>query len=216
MVIMGVVRYSFKSITLLLLGFFLPVLLAGGPVSALASPGAEVFQGFIQHISVQIGKDKQEFSVADTCTMWFYKQLGDEKPEASIDRIRFIPTQGQSSDLDCRALYPNGLLSAREAFGQTQQDLSLSLTFYQMALVGDGDDDQAYSPQEIQDVFEAFGVPFQGAQPTGHYLGNLNRLFDSIREGGEFQSLMNGMQVLLAKGYRLTGPDQAALNHELE
>ena len=185
------------------------------PVPASASPGAEVFQGFIQHISVQIVKDKQEFSVADTCTVWFYKQLGGEPPEASVDRIRFTPTQN-TSDLDCRALYPNGLMSAREAFGQTQQDLSLSLTFFQIALVGDGDDNQEYSPQEIQDVFEAFGVPFQGAQPTGHYLGNLNRLFDSIREGGEFQSLMNGMQVLLAKGYRLTGPDQAALNHELE
>ena len=213
---MSSVKRLFRSLQLPLLGVFLQVCLVGGAVPALASPGAEVFQGFIQHISGQIVKDKQEFSVADTCTVWFYKQLGGKPPEASIDRIRFIPTQENQSDLDCRALYPNGLLSAREAFGQTQQDLSLSLTFFQMALVGDGDDDQEYSPQEIQDVFEAFGVPFQGAQPTGHYLGNLNRLFDSIREGGEFQNLMNGMQVLLAKGYRLTGPDQAALNHELE
>lgn len=186
-------------------------------LSAMASPGSEVFQGFIHHISQQIGKDKQDFSLADTCTIWFYKQLG-EKPnaEADVDRISFIPAKQADAGLDCSALYPNGLEAAREAFGQSQQDLSLSLTFYQMALVGDGNDDQAYSPQEIQDVFEAFDVPFQGAQPTGHYLGNLNRLFDTIRKGGEFQVLMNGIQVLMAKGYRLTGSDQAALNHELE
>ncbi len=183
----------------------------------MASPGSEVFEGFIRHISLQIGKDKQDFSVADTCTIWFYKQLGQKpKAEADVDRISFTPASQPATGVDCSALYPKGLESAREAFGQSQQDLSLSLTFYQMALVGDGNDDQAYSPQEIQDVFEAFDVPFQGAQPTGHYLGNLNRLFDTIRKGGEFQVLMNGMQMLMAKGYRLTGSDQAALNHELE
>ena len=206
---------SFWKILLLGVGLVCHLTFLSG--AAFASPGAEVFQGFIHHISAQIGKDKQEFSVADTCTVWFYKQLGKgEKPQGQIDRIRFAPTAQTGPGLDCQAIYPKGLESARQAFGQTQQDLSLSLTFFQMALVGDGDDNQEYSPEEIQDVFEAFGVPFQGAQPTGHYLGNLNRLFDTIRQGGEFQSLMNGMQVLMAKGYRLTEPDQAALNHELE
>ena len=36
-----------------------------------ASPGTEVFQGFTHYISEQIGKDKEAFAQADTCTAWF-------------------------------------------------------------------------------------------------------------------------------------------------
>jgi hypothetical protein len=51
----------------------LPTLVAIGLLfvlekSAEASPGTEVFQGFTQHISKQIGKDKQAFAQADACT----------------------------------------------------------------------------------------------------------------------------------------------------
>ena len=63
---MAASRHSFRSSRAFLLGVLIQVCAAGVPVPASASPGAEVFQGFIQHISVQIVKDKQEFSVADT------------------------------------------------------------------------------------------------------------------------------------------------------
>ena len=73
----------------------LSALVAIGLLSALeksveASPGTEVFQGFTQYISAQIGKDKQAFAQADTCTAWFYKQMGKKPPPAAqLEKIHF-------------------------------------------------------------------------------------------------------------------------------
>jgi hypothetical protein len=90
--------------------------------SAEASPGTEVFQGFTQHISKQIGKDKQAFAQADACTAWFYKQMGKTPPPAAeAEKIHFVPISQSNTDADCAKQYPNGLEAAREAFGQTQQ-----------------------------------------------------------------------------------------------
>lgn len=181
-----------------------------------ASPGTDVFQSFTRHVGAQIGKDKQEFSIADTCTAWFYKQMGQKPPRPEVEKIHFVPLGETTPDLDCPKLFPEGLEQARKAFGQTQQLLSLSLTFYQMALVGDGDDNQEYSSEEIQDVLEAFGLPYLDGLPEGGYVIALTGLFDSIRRDVQFQILMEGMQVLMNKGYRFTGADQTALNQELQ
>jgi hypothetical protein len=181
---------------------------------AWASPGTDIFQGFTQHIGAQIGKDKQEFAIADTCTVWFYQHM-NQKPRPEVERIHFFPLSKTGLDLDCAKLFPEGLEQARQAFGNTQQRLSLSLTFYQMALVGDGDDNQEYSADEIQDVLEAFGLPFQEGQPLGGYKRALTGLFDRIRRDVQFNVLMEGMQVLMDKGYRFTEADQTALNQEL-
>lgn len=186
----------------------------GPQASAWASPDTEVFQGFTNHISMQIGKDKQNFSVADICTAWFYKQ-GGRKSKPEVEPIHFLPLKQTELGLNCATLFPEGLEQARRAFGDTQQRLSLSLTFFQMALVGDGDDNQGYSAGEIYDVLESFGLPFQAGQSFGRYEEILTSLFDTIREGIKFQFLMEGMQTLMNKGYRFTETDQMALNQEV-
>jgi hypothetical protein len=187
----------------------------GLQTSAWASPGTDVFQGFTQHVAAQIGKDKHDFSIADTCTAWFYKQMSQKPPRPEVEKIHFFPLGQTESDFDCAKLFPEGLKQARQAFGHTQQLLSLSLTFFQMALVGDGDDNQEYSSDEIHDVLESFGLPFYEGQPLKRYIGDLTGLFDKIRREVQFQFLMEGMQALMNKGYRFTGADQTALNQEL-
>ena len=193
--------------------------LAGGyweglQTTAWASPGTDVFQAFTQHIGAQIGKDKQEFAIADSCTVYFY-QHWNKKPRPEVQRIHLSSLSRTGLDLDCGKLFPEGLEQAREAFGNTQQRLSLSLTFYQMALVGDGDDNQEYSAHEIHDVLKAFGLPYLDGLPHGGYVIALTGLFDTIRQDVQFKFLMEGMQVLMNKGYRFTEADQAALNREL-
>jgi hypothetical protein len=142
--------------------------------------------------------------------------MNQKPPRPEVEKIHFVPLGQTDSDFDCAKLFPEGLEQARQAFGQTQQLLSLSLTFFQMALVGDGDDNQEYSSDEIHDVLESFGLPFYEGQPLGRYMGDLTGLFDTIRREVQFQFLMEGMQALMNKGYRFTGADQTALNQELQ
>jgi len=182
-----------------------------------ASPGTEVFQGFTQHISEQIGKDKEEFAKADACTAWFYKQMGKKPPPAAqAEKIHFVPMSQPDVAADCAKRYPNGLEAAREAFGQTQQRLSFSLTFFQMALVSDGDDDHAYSTQEMQDVLDAFGRTYHSGQTVDQYVSQLIGLFDRNQLRVQFPVLMASMQNLMDKGYRFSKADQTALNLELD
>jgi hypothetical protein len=202
------------NIILLIAGLSMFCGAQGLQTSAWASPGTEIFQGFTQHIGAQIGKDKLEFSIADTCTVWFYKHM-NQKPMAESERVRFLPLGETEPDLDCANRYPDGLEQARQAFGHTQQLLSLSLTFFQMALVGDGDDNQEYSLNELHDMLESFGLPFYNGQPSRHYMINLTGIFDKMRGEVQFQHLMTAMQVLMNKGYRFTDADQTALNQEL-
>lgn len=181
-----------------------------------ASPGTEVFQGFTQHISEQIGKDKQAFAEADTCTAWFYKKMGKKPPPAAkAEKIHFVPIAQSDADADCAKRYPNGLEAARAAFGQTQQRLSFSLTFFQMALVSDGDDDHAYSTQEMQDVLAAFDRTYRSGHSVDQYVSQLIGLFERNRPEVQFPVLMGSMQTLMDKGYRFTKADQTALNQEL-
>jgi hypothetical protein len=103
-----------------------------------------------------------------------------------------------------------------EAFGHTQQKLSFSLTFFQMALVSDGDDDHAYNTREMQDVLDAFGRTYRDGQSVDQYVSQLIGLFDRNRPEVQFPVLMGSMQTLMNKGYRFTKADQTALNLELE
>ena len=179
-----------------------------------ADQETELFQGFRQHVQAQISKDKREFSIADVCTVWFYRHQ-HVKPGSEAQQVRFSFIQQMDPTQECAKRYPRGLEAAREGFGKAQQELSLSLTFFQMALVGDGDDNQQYSEREVHDVLESFGLPFQKGEPLGRYMGDLTRLFDKIRSDIQFQFLMESMQTLMKKGYRFTGADQSALNQEL-
>ena len=179
--------------------------------------GTEVFQGFTGHISQQINSDKQDFYAAQVCTTWFYKNM-KKPPERTIEKISFPPTylDQDTTDFDCSNQYPNGLEAARKAFSQTQQALSISLTFYQFALVGDADDDGQYNDGELKDVLESFGLNFQDRLPSYQYILVLNGMFDSVRGKGELQTLMDGMGTLYDKGYRFSNADQVALNQEVE
>ena len=186
-------------------------------VPVLASPGTEVFQGFTSHISKQIGKDKQAFAQADACMAWFYKRMGKKpRQRAKAQKIHFIPISQSNTDIDCVKQYPNGLEAVREAFGKTQQRLSFSLTFYQMALVSDGDDDHAYSTREMKDMLDAFGRTYRSGQTVDQYVSQLVGLFDRNQSKVQFPVLMTSMQTLMSKGYRFTNADQTALNQELE
>lgn len=204
------------SIRLILPGLMTLGLLSSLVKSAEASPGSDVFQSFTNYISAQIEKDKQAFAQADACTAWFYKQMGKKPPPAAkIEKIHFIPiSQADDSD-DCAKQYPHGLESVREVFGATQQRLSFSLTFFQMALISDGDDDHAYSTKEMQDVLGAFDRTYQSGQSVDQYVSQLIGLFERTRPNMSFPALMAGMQSLMDKGYRLTKADKTALNQEL-
>ena len=194
------------------------VFLSGMALSgrAQASPGTDLFQGFLQHVHAQIIKDKQEFSLADTCTAWFYKQQQHIKPETRAQKVGFLLDQPIDSSHECVKRYPGGLEAAREGFGKAQQELSLSLTFYQMVLVGDGDDNREYNLQETRDVVESLGLPFFSHQPVTEYITHLTGLFDRMRADVQFKGLMDGMQSLMNKGYRFTAADQEGLNEELK
>ncbi len=201
--------------SLLVMGFTGSLLLTAMPLLTWGSPGGDVFQGLTQHIRAQIAKDKKAFSLADTCTTWFYRHMGKPpQTKAEVEKIHFLPIS-EEEHADCVKRYPQGLEAAREAFGQTQQELSFSLTFFQMALVGDGDDNQEYSTHELQDVLHAFNLPEVDGQPSPRSLQALTGLFDTFRKDIRFQTLMDGMQTLMDQGYRFTETDQTALNKEL-
>ena len=118
-------------------------LFVAGGVSG-ATVGNGVFEGFVHHIALQITRDKVDFAVAESCTSWFYEQL-KKSPGVRPDVKRLsssIAEAGPGSHA-CAGRYPD-INEARQAFAHTQSTLSLSLTFYQLALVADRDDDERY------------------------------------------------------------------------
>jgi hypothetical protein len=165
---------------------------------------------FTAHIEQQVQLDKQEFVVADVCTRWFYHQL---RPKSPTQGAEAQPTSAGAAggDGDCRAKYPGGIVGAREDLSRTQSHLSLSLTFYEFALVGDADDDDRYSEAELRDMLEAFGVVVDGPMSDAIMLATLNNKFDAVRQFGGLEPLMAGMELLQGKGYRFTSHDREAL-----
>jgi hypothetical protein len=196
-----------------MLGFGL-LLVLGGPAGAAALPAGEdeVFGPLAAHIQRQILADKQGFVVAQICTEWFYKQRFQKPPKPKVEGVGFRRTVPSAESPDCPARYPGGLEAAREDFSRTQSLLSLSLTFYEFALVGDRNDDQQYSPAELRDVLESVALPFDPAAGSAAHFGSLAAVFDKMHRTGGMESLMAGMSTLYERGYRLTGGDRSALN----
>lgn len=180
--------------------------------SLLATMTSGVFGGFTHHISEQIMKDKVEFAAAEDCTVWYYQQLKKKRILPDVERTSLRQGEQEPSQNPCPTDYPDGINGARAAFAQSQSSLSLSLTFYQFALVGDRNDDGEYDPVELQDVFESVGVRFFEHDGAFQHLAKLNGKFDAIRQTVEFTVLTDGMQALYRKGYRLTSADQDALS----
>jgi hypothetical protein len=113
---------------------------------------------------------------------------------------------------DCSARYPGGLKAAREDFSSTQAALSLSLTFYEFALVGDRNDDGRYNASELQDVLESFELTYDRNRPDSIHLIVLTGTFDSLRKAGGLENLMTSMGKLYDKGYRFTPHDRSTMD----
>ena len=173
-----------------------------------AALGNGVFEGFIHHIAQQINRDKVDFAVAESCTSWFYEQLKKPSPmRPDVQQLSFVTEEDRSHA--CAGRYP-GINEARQAFAHSQSTLSLSLTFYQLALVADRDDDERYDAGELQDILASLNV---APLPGDHLqlLAKLTGKFDDVREAIEFTTLTDSMQALYSKGYRFTPADQAAM-----
>jgi hypothetical protein len=183
-----------------------------GPASA---QFADIYRDFTGHIERQIKQDKQYFVDAQACTEWFYKQK--KKPaQPKAEGIAFWNRRPRAypaiQTSDCPARYPGGLNAAREDFSSTQSALSLSLTFYQFALVGDRDDDGRYNPDELRDILESFGLPYDRSRPASAHVAALTSTFDGLHKTGGLERLMTSMSTLFNKGYRLTPHDRSTLD----
>lgn len=192
------------------MGGLLMAFVAGGP--SVAAIGHDVFEGFVRHIARQIDRDKVDFAVAESCTSWFYEQLKQApgvRPD--VQRLSFSVEDDLPDSHACASRYP-GINEARQAFAHSQSTLSLSLTFYQLALVADRDDDEHYDESELRDILTSLNVaPLHGEHPVQR-LAKLKDTFDDARETVEFTTLTDGMQALYSKGYRFTNADQAAMD----
>ena len=202
-------QLNLKSVAFCVLG---ASVLLGHGTSLLAAMTAGVFGGFTNHISEQIMKDKVDFIVSENCAAWHYKQLKQKRIPPDVEKISFRPIAKDPESNPCPSEYGEGINGARSAFAQSQSSLSLSLTFYQFALVGDRNDNGEYDATELRDVLESMGVSFSEHEQAFQYLAKLNGKFDAVRQTIEFSVLTDGLQALYAKGYRLTPADQDALN----
>lgn len=181
----------------------------------------DVFVQLTQHIRRQADSDKREFANASQCMNWFYRREQHKPSPPAVqgvswaipDRIRAGTIQSQQ---DCDARYPGGLDAVRQDFQRTQTSLSLSLTFYEFALVGDGDDNGAYSSHELQDILRALELPPQSAQGVLGHIKALTGRFDSMHQGRSLESLMAGMTKLYDQGYRFTAADKSNLDRLME
>jgi hypothetical protein len=179
------------------------------PGDSLGSDNA-IFQQFTQHINRQIHKDKQAFAQANTCVSWFYK-LG-KTPPPTVQGIGWSPTTSSQLEEDCLRHYPRGMNDARADLAKTQALLSVSLTFYQFALVADRNDDAIYSPVELEDLLRSLTLSYQNEEPTPKQVTALMERFDSWYRSRNMDALMQGMSDLYERGYRVTPSDRVELD----
>jgi hypothetical protein len=169
-----------------------------------------IFQQFTQHIGLQIHKDKQAFAEANTCVAWFYK-VG-KTPPPTAQRIGWNPTPSSQVEVDCLRHYPDGMDEARHDLAKTQALLSVSLTFYEFALVADRNDDAIYSPVELQDLLRSLTLSYHDGEPTTEEVTALIERFDSWYHSRNMDALMQGMSDLYERGYRVTPSDRVELD----
>lgn len=169
-----------------------------------------VFQQFTQHIGRQIYKDKQAFVQANSCVSWFYQ--AEKTPPPTVQGIDWNPTPSPQPEMDCLRRYPSGMDDARDDLAKTQAILSVSLTFYEFALVADRDDDTIYNPAELHDLFRSLSLSDYDREPTPKQVMALTERFDSWRHKRNMDALMQGMSDLYERGYRVTPSDRVELN----
>jgi hypothetical protein len=189
---------------------FLTVLIyALFPESSLGRDNA-IFQQFTQHIGRQIHKDKQAFAQANTCVSWFYK--AGKKPPPTVQGISWNPTPSSQVEADCLRYYPKGMDDARDDLAKTQALLSVSLTFYEFALVADRNDDAIYSPVELQDLLRSLTLSSHDGESTPQQATALMERFDTWYRSRNMDALMQGMSDLYERGYRVTPSDRVELD----
>lgn len=169
-----------------------------------------IFQQFTQHIARQIQRDKQAFAQANNCVSWFYK--AKKTPLPAVQGISWNMTPVSQPEVDCLRNYPSGIDDARDDFAKTQTLLSVSLTFYQFALVADRNDDAIYSPTELQDLLRSLTLSYHDGDPTPKQVTALTERFDSWYRSRNMDALMQGMSDLYERGYRVTPSDRVELD----
>ena len=169
-----------------------------------------IFQQFTQHIGRQIHKDKQAFAQANTCVLWFYK--GGKTHPPTVQGIGWNPTPSSHVEADCLRHYPRGMDDARDDLAKTQALLSVSLTFYEFALVADRNDDATYSPVELQDLLRSLTLSYHEEEPGPKQVTALVERFDTWYHSRNMDALMQGMSDLYERGYRVTPSDRVELD----
>lgn len=172
---------------------------------------SRIFEQFTQHIGRQIHKDKQAFARANRCVSWFYHKA-KTPPPPTAQGISWNRTLASQPDVDCPRDYPGGMDEARDDFSKTQSLLSVSLTFYEFALVADRNDDATYNPAELQDLFRALSLSYDDRDLTQKQVATLTNRFDSWYRSRNMDALMQGMSDLYERGYRVTPSDRVELD----
>lgn len=197
--------------------------LAPSAQAATRMNGIDVFAQLTQHIKRQADTDKQAFAVASQCMTWFYHQLRHKPAPPAVQHIAWngrwpqAIAESQGDDAaGCRTKYPGGIDAVRTDFQRTQAFLSLTLTFYEFALVGDGDDNSSYSARELHDILAALNLAAEPSLGPDVHLRSLTSQFDSLHETRGMEALMTGMGKLYDQGYRVTTADKAHLNRVME
>ena len=198
---------------------------ASSSMAATRMNGIDIFARFTEHIHRQADTDKQAFAVASQCMTWFYKQQRHKPAPPAVQNIawsrqttspRIFADSSEQEGSDCRTRYPDGIDAVRSDFQRTQAFLSLSLTFYEFALVGDGDDNATYSARELHDMLTALNLASEPSLGTDAHLRSLTSSFDSLHEARGMEALMTGMGKLYDQGYRVTTADKAHLSRVME
>ena len=195
---------------LLTAGVFLTVLMCGLFPGDSLSRENTIFQQFTQYIGRQIHRDKQAFSQANSCLSWFYK--AKKTPPPAVQGISWNMTPSSQPEVECLRDYPGGMDDARDDFAKTQTLLSVSLTFYEFALVADRNDDAIYSPTELQDLLRSLTLSYHDGDPTPKQVRALTERFDSLYRNRNMDALMQGMSDLYERGYRVTPSDRVELD----
>lgn len=209
-----------SPLTLVFLLLALGGLLLWAIVPAQALIRNDIFSQFSEHIRRQVDVDKLAFATASECTHWFYKREREKPSRSPVQGIAWRARRNPwllailtaEPSVDCPRLYPEGLASVREDFSRTQSSLSFSLTFYEFALVGDKDDDRAYSDTELRDVLQSLEVRL----PDASHLRALTEQFDVLHRQGNLDQLMTSMGLLYEKGYRFSDADKAELSQVMQ
>jgi hypothetical protein len=201
---------QWPKVRLFAAGMVLTVLICAlSPGNSLGKDNA-IFQQFTQHIGRQIHKDKQAFAQASACVSWFYQLK--KTPPPTVQGIGWKPTSSSQLEVDCLRNYPSGMDDARNDLAKTQALLSVSLTFYEFALVADRNDDAIYSPVELQDLLRSLTLSYHDAEPTLKQVTALTERFDSWYRNRNMDALMQGMSDLYERGYRVTPSDRVELD----